>query len=318
VALFRSRYERLARNLDARLFGLWDSFVDRSPGRFVQAWVGLFWCPRQRLAQPEWGRVDAEDFPLKYAEDFARLAEQLQGEHHEQPTLERIATLAVQTVDPCDYCGVTLREPNGELVTAAASDPVAARVAELQRELGEGPCVDAVWDLATLTVNDLDEETRWPLWAPAAANLGIRSVLSLGLDISDTPVAASLNLFASRPYAFDSTDLGIASVFARHAATALAAARTEEGLRAAARSRQIIGVAQGMLMQRFGLNLDQSFELLRRYSQTNNLKLRVLAERLAESGGIPDTAPGEPAADLAQAFGITPGDPNPTTDMPTK
>lgn len=248
--------------------------------------------------------MDVEDFPLKYAEDFALLAEQLRGERYEQPTLDRIAALAVQAVDPCDRCGITLREAHRDVITAAASDPIAAKVAELQRVLGEGPCVDAVWELGTLTVNDLESEARWPRWAPAAAELGIRSVLSLGLDITGTQVTASLNLFASQPYAFDSTDLGIASVFARHAAAALATARAEEGLRAAARSRQIIGVAQGMLMQRFGVTLDQSFELLRRYSQTHNVKLRVLAERLADSGGIPASEPGEQAAGLAEVFGL--------------
>jgi len=257
--------------------------------------------------------VEAGGFPLKYAEDFARLAEQLQAEHHQQLTLDRISTLAVQAVDSCDYCGIILREADGELITAAASDPVAAQAGDLQRHFREGPCVDAVWDLGTLAVNDLDTETRWPNWSPAAAALGIRSVLSLRLDVTGTPLAASLNLFATVADAFDSTDLAIASVFARHAATALAAVRLEEGLRAAARSRQIVGVAEGMLMQRFGLSLDQSFELLRRYSQTNNIKLRTLAERLAESGGIPTATAGNPSNDrsedasagLDQSLGIT-------------
>lgn len=254
--------------------------------------------------------MNAGDFPLKYAEDFARLAAQLQSEHSEQPTLDRIAVLAVQAVDPCDSCGITLREPNGALATPAASDPIAAQAAELQQQLGEGPCLDAVWDLGTLTVNDLKSDRRWPSWAPAAAELGIRSVLSLRLEVTGTSMAASLNLFANQPYAFDSTDLAIASVFARHAATALAAAHVEEGLRIAARSRQIIGVAEGILMQRFGLTLDQSFELLRRYSQTNNIKLRTLAERLATAGHIPSAQPGDgpadPAASLNEAFRITP------------
>ncbi|WP_188895496.1 GAF and ANTAR domain-containing protein [Microlunatus endophyticus] len=249
---------------------------------------------------------------LKYAEDFAQLAEQLHAEHQQQPTLERIASLAVQAVDACDACGIILRERDGRLTTAAASDPIAAQAAQFQEDLGEGPSVDEVWELGTLTVNDLSSELRWPRWAPAAAELGVRSVLSLRLEITGSPLAASLNLFAHQPYAFDATDLGIASVFARHAASALAAAHVEEGLRAAARSRQIIGVAQGMLMQRFGLTLDQSFELLRRYSQTHNVKLRVLAETLAESGGIKTTgvdgAPADPAAGLDQAFGIGPDD----------
>lgn len=250
--------------------------------------------------------MNVEENSLKYAEDFARLAEQLLAEHQEQPTLERIADLALQAVDPCDWCAITLRDAQGHLSAPAATADVAEQAAELENELGEGPCLDAVWDMDSVSVNDLTAEPRWPRWTPAAVSLGIKSMLSVRLDLTGQPVVASLNLFARLPGVFDATDLAIASIFARHAGQALAAARTEEGLRAAARSRQVIGIAQGMLMQRFGLTLDQSFELLRRYSQTRNLKLRVLAEHLVESGGIP-TASTEPGADLERALGLEPG-----------
>lgn len=248
--------------------------------------------------------MTVEGNSLKFAEDFARLAVQLRAEHHEQPTLERIVALAVAAIDPADYCGITLRERNGELTTAASTGPVAAQASELQQALGEGPCLEAAWDMDTVTVNDLETEQRWPRWAPEAAALGIRSLLSLRLEITGQPLVASLNLFAHEVAAFDSTDLAIASIFARHAANALASARIEDGLRAAARSRQTIGVAQGILMQRFGVTLDQSFELLRRYSQTHNVKLRVLAERLVEAGGIPASGSADPTAGLDHAFGL--------------
>jgi GAF domain-containing protein len=251
--------------------------------------------------------LSVEENSLKYAEDFARLAEQLLAEHQEQPTLERIAALALQAVDPCDWCAITLRDAQGRLSTPAATSDVAERAAELENELGEGPCLDAVWDMNSVSVNDLTAPNRWQRWSPAAVGLGIKSMLSVRLELSGQPVVASLNLFARMPGVFDATDLAIASIFARHAGQALAAARIEEGLRAAARSRQVIGIAQGMLMQRFGLNLDQSFELLRRYSQTRNLKLRTLAENLVESGGIPSTST-EPGADLERALGLEPDD----------
>ena len=247
--------------------------------------------------------MSVEENSLKYAEDFARLAEQLQAEHQEQPTLERIAELALQAVDPCDWCAITLRDAQNRLSTPAATADVAERAAELENELGEGPCLEAVWDMDSVSVADLTAEKRWLRWSPAAVGLGIKSMLSVRLELSGQPVVASLNLFARVPGAFDATDLAIASIFARHAGQALAAARTEEGLRTAARSRQVIGIAQGMLMQRFGLTLDQSFELLRRYSQTRNLKLRGLAENLIEAGGIPTTST-EPGADLERALGL--------------
>ena len=238
---------------------------------------------------------------LQLAREFAELAVQLRAEHREQPTLDRVVALAVEVIDTCDYCGITLRTPNGTLSTLAYSSPAMAEVADLQHRLGEGPCLEATWELDTVTVNDLTSETRWPKWAPAAADLGLRSVLSLRLEI-DRQLTGSLNLCSRSVAAFNSTDLAIASIFARHAATALASAEIEEGLRAAAHSRQLIGAAQGILIQRFGLTLDQSFELLRRYSQTYNVKLRVLAQRLVEAGGISPSAPNDPAATLENAL----------------
>lgn len=243
--------------------------------------------------------------PLRYANDFARLAEQLLAERDEQHALERIVELAVETIDPCDLCSITLRTANGETTTAAASGPIATEAADLQDELGEGPCLEVTWHLETLNITDMHTETRWPRWAAAALRLGINSMLGLRLDGAHQSQVASLNLFAKQPNAFDSTDLAIASVFARHAAAGLAVARAEDGLRVAARSRQTIGVAQGMLMQRFGLTLDQSFELLRRYSQTNNIKLRTLVDRLLEAGRIPDSGEGDPGSDLEETLGLT-------------
>jgi len=133
-------------------------------------------------------------------------------------------------------------------------------------------------------------------------------MLSLRLEVIHPSLVASLNLFAKEIAAFDSTDLAIAGVYAQHAATALATAREEDGLRAAIQSRQTIGIAQGLLMQRYDLTQDQAFELLRRYSQTSNIKLHTLAERIAQSGSLPPEEEGRPAAGLTEAFGLESAD----------
>jgi hypothetical protein len=147
--------------------------------------------------------------------------------------------------------------------------------------------VDVFWTLDTAFIDDLAVDTRWPRWIPQAARLGIGSVLSLRLEAPAGQAHASLNLYAEKPYAFDPTDLAIASIYARHAGTALDVARTQDQMSSAIRSRQIIGVAQGILMQRFGLSLDSSFEVLRRYSQDHNVKLRTIAENLVKACGLP-------------------------------
>jgi len=244
--------------------------------------------------------------------DIAMLAAELLAERQEQPSLDRIVTLAVQTIDPCSYCSITLGEPGSQLSVVAATGPIAREAAELQDQLSDGPSLDTSSDLGTVSIEDLSTDPRWPRWARRACSLGIGSVLTIHLSLGGRPQIATLNLYATAPHAFDSTDLAVASILARLAATAIDAAHHEQGLRAAARSRQTIGVAQGLLMQRFGLTLDQSFELLVRYSQDHNIKLRTLAQRLAEAGRVPAT--GDAADDLDRAFRLD----NPPPESPIR
>lgn len=248
-----------------------------------------------------------EGSDLKYAEEFARIAHELHRDGAEQPTLERVTTLAVQTIGGCDYCGISMRDSNGQVTTAASTDPIADQADAQQYELGEGPCLEAIWTFDTCLVDDMSSEARWPRWAAEASRLGIGSVLSIRLDPPRGHLHAALNLYSARPRAFDITDHAVASIFARHAANAMSAAKDRDQLEGALRTRQIIGIAEGMLIQRFGLTLDQSFELLRRYSQDHNIKIRVLAENLLRSGGIPESGSGSGHTTervLQQALGI--------------
>lgn len=245
------------------------------------------------------------DDALRYAEEFARLSQELnQGD--QLSTMERIVEAAVESVEPCDWCTATVWHADGQVETAASTSPEASVADELQYKLGEGPCLDAIWRMGVFVIENLAAEPRWPEWAPQAAALGIGSVLSVRIDTSGSGTRAALNLYSAAAGSFDHADVAIASIFARHASSALEGAVQQDQLRAAARSRLVIGVAEGILMQRFGLTLDQSFELLRRYSQTHNIKLRVLAENLVAAGGIRDRGEIGVEAALKLSFGLDP------------
>ena len=78
-----------------------------------------------------------------------------------------------------------------------------------------------------------------------------------------------------------------AEVAAALASVVLAAGFTERDLQRAGHSRGLIGQAQGILMQRYGLTAEAAFTLLRRYSQLHNTKMIVLAEELTTTGEMP-------------------------------
>lgn len=67
----------------------------------------------------------------------------------------------------------------------------------------------------------------------------------------------------------------------------LRTARKIENLRHAVDARKQIGKAQGILMERFDLTADQAFAVLPHYSQDNNVKLQVVADRLIETRDLP-------------------------------
>lgn len=220
------------------------------------------------------------------AEDFAVLATAL----HAAPTPMQTATEAVvfarDQLD-ADRAGITLIRARNQLQTIAPTDDVVVQADALQYDLAEGPCRDSSWHGDTMLAPDIASDVRWPNWGPKAAAMGIASSLAVALTHSDGHRIGSVNVYWTRAKAFSRDDVGFAHVFARHAALALAASLEEANLNVALDGRKRIGQAQGILMERYGLDEDRAFEVLRRYSQNRNLKLRQVAEQLVETRSLP-------------------------------
>jgi len=219
------------------------------------------------------------------AAEFAELAVRLHDEPTVVETLDLVVQYALKAVD-CQYAGVMLIHAGQQVETAAATDPLVAELDQAQIECGEGPGLGVLDERSTVTVRDTKVDERWPQWAGKIAELGVRSVLSARLSTGSTDVG-TLNLFHTEPDAFDADDEAIASIFARHAAVALANARQAENLWLAIDARKLVGQAQGILMERFDLDADQAFAVLLRYSQDRNLKLRAVADLLVKQRQLP-------------------------------
>ena len=95
----------------------------------------------------------------------------------------------------------------------------------------------------------------------------------------------ALDLYSSERDPFDDQDIAVASVFAAHAAVALVTARREQQLEGKAASRDVIGMAKGIVMTRQRVSDDEAFDVLRRASQRMNVKLRELAEQVVHPPG---------------------------------
>ena len=119
----------------------------------------------------------------------------------------------------------------------------------------------------------------------------MRSVLDVPMNVNDRTIDV-LGLYSARPDAFAADDEAVAQILARHAAVALANARNEETFARAIDARKLVGQAMGILMERYQINGDQAFAILRRYSQDTNTKLRDVAQQLIENRALPGR-PGE-------------------------
>lgn len=200
-------------------------------------------------------------------------------------TAETAVALACETIG-CDHAGLTVFTSGGGFETMGETAPIVAEADRMQYEYREGPCVEAAWEQDTFVCNDLANDTRWPTWGPKAAALGFGSLLAARLTIGGETLGA-LNLYSANVREFTADDRDTAVILATHAAAPLLAVRERENLRIAVDGRTIIGQAQGILMQRFDVDADTAFAVLRRYSQVQNIKLRSVAELVVAEGGLP-------------------------------
>jgi GAF domain-containing protein len=161
---------------------------------------------------------------------------------------------------------------------------------QLQLDAAEGPLMSCLEDRLPVSVGDVATDPRWsPEWATLATSIGIRSVLHLPLASADHPVGV-LSFFGEEPDGFGPDDLAVGHILARHTSIAVANARSEETMAQAVDARKLVGQAMGILMERFDLDGDRAFEVLRRYSQDSNTKLRDVAQQLIDTRKLPPAA----------------------------
>lgn len=227
---------------------------------------------------------------------FARLAAELHHHRDEATASHAIVTRLREVVPEARRVSLAVREAR-RLRTVASTDHLAEEADALQHALGEGPAVEVVDQGGWLRVGDVDSDARWQGWAPRAAALGVRSLLAVALVEGEETLGA-LTVYGTEPGGFsDREAVEHALAYAVHAATALACTRRAATLENAVSSRHVIGMAQGIAMERYGIDAQQSFELLRRLSSTTNVKLRDVAAQIVETRSIPVESAREHADD---------------------
>ncbi len=241
------------------------------------------------VRRAEAGQRRRENNSSALAFAFATIAEQLYQAEDYSDALSRIARVAVETVAGCNSASITLRQEDGYL-TAATTSMDATAVDQAQYNAGEGPCLDAI--NVPLVHAPAFPDDRWPVLGAQPTVHGVHSSVSYQLrDASGSAGAGSLNAYAVRTNVFDEAAQHIGLVLAVHASLAARAVGDRAALtglkadfQAALSSREVIGEAKGILIERLRITPEKAFEILRTTSQRLNVKLRELALTLTETG----------------------------------
>jgi anti-anti-sigma factor len=202
--------------------------------------------------------------------------------------LRLVTTLAASTLTNADGASVTL-ERHGRLMTVAASDDEVKVMDRHQYDSGEGPCLSAKADGRWYYIDSLADETRWPKFVPLALEQGIHSILSSPLMTKDRPQGA-LNIYSSTPRAFSTHDQELAALFSEQASAVLTAAAPDEideeasqRLGRALTARQMIHQAQGVLMERDRLGVEDSVAALHRAARATGTTVLAYATGVVAS-----------------------------------
>lgn len=218
----------------------------------------------------------------------ADLADALDEDAPPEQLLDHVVQVAVRMVPGTDDAGIALVSDTG-LETVAAAGDVAVAADDVQRAIGVGPADAVIAEGSVLRIADLSADERWDQFGAMAADLGVRALLACPLPMPRQR-AGVLTLYSARIGAFDAAAELVVPVFAARAAIAAAYAEKVTHLERAVRSRQVIGQAVGILMERHRLSAKQAFATLVTASQESHLKLREVAQRVAETGEEPSTA----------------------------
>lgn len=238
---------------------------------------------------PACGRAEGVSLSAQHVNmsEFAELARALGEVEQESDRLMLAVEAAVELIPGCRHAGITVNR-GGECHTLASTGEVLPAINALQNELGQGPCKSADRDEEVVVITDLVRDERWSTWgARVHGDFQLGSVISI-LVFTGRGVYGTLSLYGAGRGAFDADDLATAQALAGHLAVAMAAGREIDGMGVALQSRTVIGQAEGMVMERLGVDADQALAYLKRVSSHTNTKLVQVAQQIVLSRELPE------------------------------
>jgi GAF domain-containing protein len=220
---------------------------------------------------------DLPRFPVGFelAEALTVASQQLHETSTPHSTLRTAVRLAVHIMPGAEHAGISVIERGDKLRTLAWTDEVVRSAESRHTGREQHGHWDQLWHSPVARITDSEADDGWDVLSA----LGLRSALSLRLR-ADKRRLTVLTAYARKPGVFDEDATRIGRLFTAHVSIALDSATVREQLTEAMHTRDLIGQATGILMERQGIDAAAAFESLVRASQRENVKLRDLARRI--------------------------------------
>ena len=267
--------------------------VTRTPDRSAPLRAGHYPAAASSAERSSPGDVFMGLPPVMATTGFAELMADLavsfsRGQLSRQPPVlvEQIVAGAVMVIPGVRAAAVVTVTPDGVLAAPLMrGDEVARTVLNAHNTAGQGPSFDSWRDDKQLVVDDVAADVRWPAFSALVANLPVRSLLCTPITVTGER-AGVLTLIGD---AIDFDDAGedtamLARVFAAHAGIAMTGERRAHDATAALSTRDVIGQAKGIVMERLGVTADAAFAMLVKASADTNTKLRTVCDSLCLTG----------------------------------
>jgi GAF domain-containing protein len=220
--------------------------------------------------------TDAREF----ATSLAEVARTINRPQSMAETLDAIAHAAERAIPGFDEVGISLMHADGKVETKAATGDLVWQLDSLQYELDEGPCVSSLREEPVIVVDHVRHAQRWPRYVPEAVKRGLKAQMALRLYVDEDGTLGGINLYSTSGEEIEPHAPDVAQLFAAQAAVALGHAQEVHHLNRALESRQQIGEAIGVLIERYQLDQQAAFNFLVRLSSRSNTKLREVAARV--------------------------------------
>jgi hypothetical protein len=222
------------------------------------------------------------DRPHHLAERMAELSRSLALPLGIEAILSEVTAAAIELIPGADSAGILLIGKGGKFESLAGTSDLPHELDALQERFNEGPCMQAALAETVVRTDDFRSESRWPKYSAAVVEIGVHSGMSFKL-YTNNRTAGALNLFGFEPREWDAECETIGMVLAAHGAAAIVASQEGEQLQTALLSRDRIGQAKGIIMERYGVDEVRAFQMMRRLSQEDNVRLVDIAQRVIDT-----------------------------------